>query len=240
MNLKKRKRIAKFSILPAAGALMFFSFGTKKEDENARAYVHTTELPTSYTVSLDHSSDEKIYPILEKNYLGFKEALGFKESRGNYRTINQFGYLGKYQFGRNTLKLVGIYNTRKFLLSPKLQEAAFYANNSRNKWILQRDIKKYVGTKMNGIKITESGILAAAHLAGPGSIQRYLRTGGRYSFSDAFGTSVGHYLNRFKGYDTSVIKPKHYPKALEVVEGFYTEEQAEWVVDLSENKNIKV
>lgn len=232
---KHKKRIAKYSVLPAAGALMFFSFNSNKNNADvARSLVTTTELPESYTVALDHSSAddyEKVYPVLEKDYLGFKEAIAFRESQGNYQAINQFGYLGKYQFAVNTLKLVGIYNTRKFLLSPQLQEAVFYANSARNKWILQREIVKYAGTKINGIEITESGILAAAHLAGPGSIQRYLKTNGAYRFADAFGTSIGHYLRSFKGYDTSLIQPKQYPKALEVLEEFYTEDQAEWVLD---------
>ena len=34
-------------------------------------------------------------PLLGDSYLGFKEALAFKESRGDYGVVNQFGYLGK-------------------------------------------------------------------------------------------------------------------------------------------------
>merc|ERR1711974_34126 len=49
--------------------------------------------------------------FLGKSYVGFKEALGFKESRGDYTTINQFGYLGKYQFASATLQLIGISDT---------------------------------------------------------------------------------------------------------------------------------
>ncbi|MGB5363258.1 MAG: peptidoglycan-binding protein LysM, partial [Aureibaculum sp.] len=144
---------------------------------------------------------------LGKTYLGFKDALAFKESRGNYFSVNDFGYLGKYQFGIETLELIGIYTPNQFLYNPELQEKAFMANASRNKWILRKDIDRFVGKKINGIEITESGILAAAHLAGPGSVKKYLRSFGRNRFSDAYGTSISYYMNRFSGYDTSVVVP---------------------------------
>ena len=115
--------------------------------------------------------------------------------------------MGKYQFGKGTLKLIGIWNVQKFLNSPELQEAAFYANASRNKWILRRDIARSVGKVINGVKITESGILAAAHLAGPGNVKKYLRSGGVTSFNDGFGTSIKYYFRKFAGYDTSFINP---------------------------------
>ena len=107
---------------------------------------------------------------------------------------------------------MGIYNVQEFLENPHMQEAAFYTNASRNKWILIRDIKRFDGKVINGVKITESGIIAAAHLAGPGSVKKYLRSWGATGFSDAFGTSIGHYFKKFSGYDTSFIKPKKNPK----------------------------
>ncbi|WP_432411471.1 peptidoglycan-binding protein LysM [Rasiella sp. SM2506] len=144
--------------------------------------------------------------FLGKTYVGFKEALGFKESRGDYAIINEFGYLGKYQFNINTLKMVGVHSADRFMKDSKLQEAAFAAYTSRNKWILRRDIKRYAGRTVGGVHITESGILAAAHLAGAGNVKKFLRSGGAVGFSDAFGTSIGYYLKKFSGYDTSFIK----------------------------------
>ena len=147
------------------------------------------------------------FPYLGKSYTGFKEALGFKESRGNYFTVNTLGYLGKYQFGAETLKLIGIYNPNQFLYNPELQEKAFLANAERNKWILRKDIKRFNGKKINGVLITESGILAAAHLAGPGSVKKFLRSAGNDNFSDAYGSTVKYYMKKFSGYDTSSIVP---------------------------------
>lgn len=144
-------------------------------------------------------------PYLQKDFVGFKEALAFKESQGKYRTVNKLGYLGKYQFGKSTLHRFKIYNTQKFLQTPKLQEKAFVALCKVNKWILRREIKRFNGKYINRIKITESGILAAAHLAGAGNVKKYLRSYGKYKFNDAFGTSIEEYLKKFKDYNVSII-----------------------------------
>jgi len=152
--------------------------------------------------------------FLGKTYVGFKEALGFRESQGRYWVINKYGYMGKYQFGKSTLQLIGIYNTDSFLNDTRLQEEAFSANTSRNKWILRRDIERYTDRYIGGVKVTESGILAAAHLAGAGNVKKYLRSGGTIVFHDAFGTSIRYYLKKFSGYDTSSIVPNKKPKVL--------------------------
>jgi len=159
-------------------------------------------------------SDAEFTPYLGKSFVGFKEALAFKESGGNYNSVNTYGYLGKYQFGASTLKLIGIHNPAKFLKNPRLQEKAFLANTARNKWILRRDIKNFVGKRINGIVVTESGILAAAHLAGPGSVKKYLRSYGLDNFADGFGTTVYYYMKRFSDYDTSFVKANKKAKAI--------------------------
>ena len=152
------------------------------------------------------------YVELERSLIGFKEALAFKESRGRYQVVNSLGYLGKYQFGISTLKLLGIHDTANFLLCPELQEKAFMANLKRNKWVLRRDIKRFVGQKIKGTIVTESGILAAAHLAGPGSVKRYLRSEGTIGFKDAFGTDIASYIDKFAAFDTSVVTAERHPK----------------------------
>lgn len=168
-------------------------------------------------LSIEDNTDsilEHYMPYLGNSYLAFKEAVGFKESRGNYFTVNDFGYLGKYQFGAETLQLIGIYNPNAFLYTPELQERAFLANAQRNKWILRKDIKKFDGETIGNVVVTESGILAAAHLAGPGSVQRFLRSFGKQNVSDAFGTSVAYYMERFSGYDTTLIEANKTAKAM--------------------------
>lgn len=150
--------------------------------------------------------------FLGKSFVGFKEALAFKESQGKYSTINTLGYLGKYQFGANTLKLMGVTDTNLFLKDPVLQENLFELNVARNKWILRRDIRRFVDKRINGVVITESGIVAAAHLAGAGNVKKYLRSYGQTDFSDAYGSTVAYYMKKFGGYDISQVKAKHNPK----------------------------
>ncbi|TYB77393.1 peptidoglycan-binding protein LysM [Bizionia gelidisalsuginis] len=211
-----KKNSVKFLLLAITiCALAAFSVSPKIDTEFDMTDHSTKGLDLEYTVCITDSvtfalanpKEKKFSPKLGKSFLGFKEALGFKESQNNYFTVNSLGYLGKYQFGRSTLALIGINNTTEFLNTPELQENAFIALTSRNKWVLRKDIKRFVGKSINGIRVTESGILAAAHLAGPGGVKKYLRSYGASGFSDAYGTSIGSYMKRFSGYDTSVIKP---------------------------------
>ncbi|WP_109298956.1 peptidoglycan-binding protein LysM [Aquimarina sp. AU474] len=211
------KRIIGLSILLTIGGILLLSF-TTKESLDLSSY-NTAGLDLYYIApNFNEIEDEEVLisPELGKSYIGFKEALAFKESRGDYGVVNQFGYMGKYQFGKGTLALIGIKNVNRndFLANPALQEKAFHAYVSRNKWVLRRDIKWFVGKRMNGIEITESGILAAAHLAGPNAVKRYLRSGGVDGFADAFGTTIRYYMKRFGGYDTSFVLADRRAKAI--------------------------
>ncbi|EIJ40121.1 hypothetical protein [Galbibacter orientalis] len=206
-----RKQILKFNVLVAVLVLVIVvSLGftsTKKTEENVHNINRVTK-PLAYSVSLEDEDVEDIIrtPFLGKSFNGFKEALAFKESRGDYFTVNPLGYMGKYQFGASTLKTIGVSSSSDFLNNPELQERAFIANLERNKWVLRKDIEWYVGRVFNGVKVTESGILAAAHLAGPGNVKRYLRTHGVSGFADANGASVRYYMRKFSGYDVSHVK----------------------------------
>lgn len=223
-NLKiMRKSIASYLTLTLTICILLYSSFSSDETIDLGKY-STEGLVLNYTVSLDanindgdlalNDANQSFSPYLGKSFVGFKEALAFKESRGDYFSVNTFGYLGKYQFGASTLKMIGINNPAKFLKNPVLQEKAFIANAARNKWILRRDIKNFVGKRINGIVVTESGILAAAHLAGPGSVKKYLRSYGLDNFTDGYGTTIQYYMKRFSGYDTSFVKPNRRAKAI--------------------------
>ena len=156
----------------------------------------------------------KFYLFFGKSYLEFKEALGFKESRGDYHIVNDYGYMGKYQFSRATLRMIGFKDTDNFLYDTRQQEEAFLAYTSLNKWVLRNDIKRYAGKTIGGVKVTESGILAAAHLAGAGNVKKFLRSAGENRFEDANGASIRYYLRKFSGYDTSHIVPNKKPRVM--------------------------
>jgi len=176
------------------------------EELKVKEVLHFTVQPYA-----EEEETPQISVFLGKTFLGFKEAVAFKESQGNYTTVNTLGYVGKYQFGAGTLKLMGVDDMNEFINDPELQETLFKMNVARNKWILRRDIKRFVGKKINGTLVTESGIAAAAHLAGAGNVKKYLRSYGQQDFSDAYGSTIAYYIKRFRGYDISQIKATHNP-----------------------------
>jgi len=202
----KRKRIlVPLSVIFFTAFTFLSSVGV---DQSKKVRYNLPNINTIVTVTKGIEEFELFFtPTIDNSFIGFREALAFKESQGKYDRVNTLGYLGKYQFGKTTLHRLKIYNTTKFLENPELQEDAFVALCSLNKWILKRDIKRSVGKKINGIEITESGILAAAHLAGAGHVKTYLRSNGTTVFADAYGTDVQQYMKKFSGYDTSFIKP---------------------------------
>ena len=153
-------------------------------------------------------------PFIDKDFIGFKEFLGFFESGSDYNKINRFGYLGKYQFGKGTLKIYGVSDLNNFIKSPELQERVFLMNVKRNKWILRREIKKYSNIFLGDLYISESGILAAAHLSGPGNVKKFLRNKASKDFNkkDANGTSISDYIRIFKNYNLGNINQERRPK----------------------------
>ena len=146
----------------------------------------------------------KIEIPVVKNHNKFLDDIGFRESSNNYKAVNQFGYLGKYQFGRKTLNAIGFdsISNYEFLSNPSIQEEAMLTLLKKNKHTLRREIKKYVGQTINGIYITESGILAAAHLGGAGNVRKFFRKG--YEFKDGNGTKMTSYMVRFADYDLNL------------------------------------
>jgi len=209
------KKVINYFAIPLAIIAIVYVALTSNATLDPEIY-STDGLELNYTVSNDIALNDphQHFPILGKTYNGFKEALAFKESRGDYFKVNKFGYLGKYQFGAETLKQIGIYNPQAFLNNPELQEKAFNANVERNKWILRKDIERFVGKTISGVLVTESGILAAAHLSGAGNVKKFLRSYGAETFNDAFGTSISSYMKSFSGYDTSMVEPDRKAKAV--------------------------
>jgi hypothetical protein len=139
------------------------------------------------------------FELVQPSHQQFLEAIGHRESSNNYSVVNEFGYMGKYQFGKATLKGLGINVTKEeFITNPKLQERAMHMLLSHNRKKLKRYIKKYEGQIIHGVLITESGVLAAAHLAGQGNVRKFLKNG--FVFEDGNGTKMTSYMKQFGGY----------------------------------------
>ena len=141
---------------------------------------------------------------LRKDHYGFLYAIGHAESSNRYDVVNKFGYMGKYQFGKATLKGLGYKNLNRktFLKDSVLQEQVMEELLVHNSKVLRRQIKKYEGKIVNGVYVTKSGILAAAHLAGPSNVKKWLRNGTR--FEDGLGTRLRTYIKKFSGYKLDI------------------------------------
>ena len=187
-------------VLLVSSIVMAFSVYSKEE-------VNPVVEPPSRPLALENVTPKIEAPRVEliiRNHNQFLEDLGMRESSGNYKAVNQFGYLGKYQFGRRTLDALGYkdVSNREFLANGSIQEEAMHALLTHNKKILRKQISKYSGKVVNGIYITESGILAAAHLAGPGNVRKFLRKG--YEFRDGNGTRMTSYMVKFSNYKLEI------------------------------------
>jgi len=198
-----------FLTVTLIAAYLSLGFESKENTNEGRSFFERIEGKTyDFDVLTFHQYQKKHLkiPFTGKTFAGFKQALAFKESQGKYHKVNSLGYMGKYQFGISTLATVGVYDSLSFINNPKLQERAFRALLSQNKWELRYIIKKYEGKEINGVLITESGILAAAHLGGVGSVKKFFKSRGLRDKKDAYGTSILNYIKKFSGYDTSLIQ----------------------------------
>ena len=138
--------------------------------------------------------------LVASSHQAFLDAIGFRESGNRYDIVNRYGYMGKYQFGRKTLRGLGFKMSKEeFLNSPLLQEEAMYKLLQTNKRYLKKYIDKYEGEIVHGVLVTESGLLAAAHLGGAGSVKKWFRTG--KVRKDGNGVKITTYMERFSGYE---------------------------------------
>lgn len=204
--IKKRSYFIGLTLLVLVVSSGFITF---KEEKLEGFHLSNSEV-IKYHVPNEYENEEVIIPVkvphVGKSFTGFAQKMAYKESRGILHLVNPYGYMGKYQFGRSTLRTVGIYDFQEFLRNAEWQDEAFKALIARNKWELRKEIEKYSGRIINGVEITESGLVAAAHLGGAGSVKKYLRSNGRNGFKDGFGTSLSSYIRKFSNYDISHIE----------------------------------
>ena len=161
----------------------------------------------------------------------FFKALGYLESRENYEIRNKYGYIGKYQMGEAAMidagyyikKLKpgehfnndwsgsftgknGIYSVDDFLKNHEVQEIAQVEFKQKQWKYLENDgASKYLGQSINGIKITQSGLLGGAHIGGQGKVLKFLKSNGKIDETDANKVPVSTYIRKLKDYDVSEI-----------------------------------
>lgn len=140
-----------------------------------------------------------------QNLNRFKTDLAFRESGNDWRVYNPYGYIGKFQFGRAALEVTGFGHVHfvDFMNNPavfpeKDQERAMDSLLTINERLLKPYITEYEGTMiLDTVRVSRSGILAAAHLAGPNNVIRFLKTKGKHNPADQMGTRLSDYLTTF-------------------------------------------
>lgn len=143
----------------------------------------------------------------ESEFSRFVDDLGARESGNNWQCVNLIGCFGEWQFHESTLKYLGYkkITLKKFRADPEifpreLQLKVLKALIRVNLSILM-DYEHFIGDSINGTVITKSGMIAASHLGGAGSLEKFLDSKGRINKRDIFGTSIYDYLKKFSSYD---------------------------------------
>jgi hypothetical protein len=165
---------------------------------------------------------------MSTTFAAFLVALRLMESGGDYQSVNSLNFLGAYQFGEAALTDLGyvrydgnaydndysggftgkhgVRSKQDFLTNkPTQDKAAQQWMRLMWKYIGQHKIQHYAGRKVGGKVLTSSGMLAAAHLLGPGALKEWIKSDGRANLRDPYGTPITLYINKFGGYDVPFI-----------------------------------
>ena len=140
------------------------------------------------------------------DYSAYLAELRQRESSNDYSVRNQYGFMGAYQMGEaalvdmgfvtksgsaydnqiadsqwtNNAKAFGVSSVESFLGSKRAQDYAINRYNEVQwRYIENLGLERYIGQEVGGIVMTESGMLAGAHLVGVGNLSKFLKSGGR-------------------------------------------------------------
>jgi hypothetical protein len=177
--------------------------------------VYTLHQISSYSKSDDTVNDIKSEVVsdvktVNKSFQKFLHAVGQSESSNRW-SVKKGQYLGYFQLGKLAIKDIGLdYNkinqNNKFLKDKNLQVECFRKLLKKNKRYLNDYIKDYDSINFNGIHVTESGILMAAHLVGYKNVKRYFNSDGKVVAKDGNGVPLTVYLKKFSGYEIPHIE----------------------------------
>jgi len=194
INAIKYKKIRMLKFLLLTSLIVFATYGATKFKLSLNDIKPVAYMKESVRII---SIEDK-----NKNHKSFIDGIAMSESGCNYRP-KQSGttYWGKYQMGPSARKDIGIaVDMETFLSEPELQEICMKLLLLRNKEYLKNYIGKYQYRTLNGFYITESGLLAMAHLVGHGPVIEFLASGGKTNPKDGNGKRGTDYLTEFNGF----------------------------------------
>lgn len=134
-------------------------------------------------------------------------SLSGTESGGNtqaHRTnLDGRSFSGELQFGDARMaeynKATGSTVTReqfRFMNSDAQAKVNRWHVNDILNVIEAEGFDNLIGTQINGVTVTRSGLVAVAHLGGIGGMKEFVRTKGAYNKQDELGTSLTDYLRK--------------------------------------------
>jgi len=148
-----------------------------------------------------------------KDFSDFANDLGQRESSNDYQCVNDWGFMGRYQFGKPRLWDLGIsidgwhpedkspvqcgkiiMSVGSFLKDTTLQDNIFRLHVIKHLKYIRKKYKKHIP------KYTESGLVAGVHLKGFGGLNDFLNGDDNI---DGLGTKISEYISKFAGYDLS-------------------------------------
>ncbi len=165
-----------------------------------------------FTASVDTTGipdgPQTVGPLGPNQWDKYRDVLGMRESTNTYSKVNQFNYIGRWQFGAAALNEVGYVHPRKKnrdLLSPgawigkdgitsqtawlgnhPVQDAAMLAFTR----IYYKRLIKFGALPANATVPRAAGMLAVAHLLGPGGALNFSRG---INSADGNGTTAKSY-----------------------------------------------
>lgn len=165
------------------------------------------------------SNSNSINGMLTSDNRAYLNTLALRESGGDFSIVggSHDHYLGGFQFGRVAMEDIGLIENRReyrefrenFIRdgvefwSRKEQERACIDLMRRNKRYLS-DYYCYIGQTIGGVKITEAGMLAGAHLLGHRAVKNFLESNGRRVARDGFNTPITEYFELMQGVEVSL------------------------------------
>ena len=156
--------------------------------------------------------------------------LAMKESTNKPGKINDFRYIGLYQFGEATLADLGYYkktlkpgqdpstlyrgndwsgtwtgkngiNSREDFLNNRLVQEIAVRNYHKIIWKRYlKDYQKYENQEIGGVLLTRAGMISAAHLVGHGAVKEFINSGGKVNKADGLAQTCVSYLSGFGQY----------------------------------------
>jgi len=176
------------------------------------------------------SSPASAQSVTEPEQCDYNERIGKMESGGNDKIVNEFGYAGKFQMGKAALieagyrrkdgswtGVNGITSMEQFLASPAAQADAMQRyTNAQLGYLKNLGVLGSIGQSAPGcgVAVTQGGILAGAHLVGPGGMKSFFKSGGfcgkagqvapngyrlEYSTTDGYNTCAKKYVCALSG-----------------------------------------